>query len=142
MPKQLQTPRFEVDYSTRLAQQREARDRKLGKKVFWVMCPPPEPNYPTVAVGASYIYRILYDELYGWEKRMLSDQEVTLLVLQGYRIKDYDPAFKYYYPAAKNKQQLNSLYGHIGPGYRLGPYTTGSSKVQKKVTTQYIKNSP
>lgn len=95
MKKSTKTPRFEVDYSTRLAQQREALDRKTGKKVFWVLYPAEKPNDHDQTVGSYHLYRILYDELYSWEKRMLSDQEATLLALQGYRIKDYDPAAKF-----------------------------------------------
>lgn len=100
MPKYLQTPRFEVDYSTRLAQRQEALDRKIGKRFFWVLSPPPSPDNHDQTVGSYHLYRILYDELYGWEKRMLSDQEATLLALQGYRIKDHNPA-------AKFKQSIN-----------------------------------
>lgn len=95
MPKHLQTPRFEVDYSTRLAQQREALDRRISKRFFWVLSPPPSPDNHDQTVGSYHLYRILYDEIYGWEKRMLSDQEATLLALQGYRIKDHNPAAKF-----------------------------------------------
>lgn len=90
MAKRSQTPRFEVDFSSRLEQQKIAKaQHPLSKrKVVWTRREVETDGWPNV------YQRLIFDS-FGWKKQILTDSEITLLILQGYNIKDQDPVEEY-----------------------------------------------
>ena len=87
MPKQYKIPRFDVDYQTRLAQQRNARDLNIGKKPYWVAPLESTAYMPSTKGVATF----MFSKVTAWEKQMLSESEVTMLLLQDFQVKKQDP---------------------------------------------------
>lgn len=50
----------------------------------------------------------LTSDLFGWTKQLVTDDELTLLLLQGYRVKYFDPLEKFYNDCRIAAKQYNS----------------------------------
>ena len=103
MAKRSQTPRVEVDFNSRLEQQKIAKaQHPLSKrKVVWTRA--------SVDDDTSDWYMSLTSDLFGWTKQLVTDAELTLLLLQGYRVKYFDPLEKFYNDCRTVAKQYNSF---------------------------------